>query len=485
MAAACRENRERVQTLHFSGTVTLTGRQFEDQRDPVAGKTYESQTREFSVWKDAVNLRWDETSNREVDGGTGEVLYNVPYGEHFCDATEADRQALQRKFGTTQSTRRNLITADEGYLYQPESNALFFGQRNRGGVEEQQEVAFALNRTFMGGTLDQFVDRWAELAKRRDQSQEVTHLEPGQYLLRTAVNVALPGEQPYTSTLQAVVDLDKGGNVMSYVVNDGGQVRSTGQFEYMNVDGTWVVAHAEVAEMIGPDGVPMTNAVYEIRPEGVQINAPIDPRIFTFEGLEVRRGALVVNQKTGENYLYDEDMTIEQKAALWVAREREKRAEAGTRAPQDSSPPPVQQPSKELRQSQAPLPPGGGPAPEPHATSAPGLVAVEPIPRGGMPARTVQTDTLPAQVCSEPNFAPGVPATSQTVLTPATSQKLVAAQPASSQRAERGAPGPPATGGWMPPTTVVTALVIGAGCVAALGIVLRKKLASRAAGRRG
>jgi hypothetical protein len=94
------------------------------------------------------------------------------------------------------------------------------------------------------------------------------------------------------------------------------------------------------------------------------------------------------------------------------------------------------------------------------------------------------TDTKPAPLRSEPNLAPVVPATSQTVLTPATSQETVAAQPASSEPEEQEDPGSLAAGGWLPRKAEITAVVVAVGGVAAL-VMLRRKQTIRTAARRG
>jgi hypothetical protein len=455
IAAACRENRARIQTLQFSGTVTLTGRMLEGQWDPIAGETYNSQTRDFCVWNDGVNLRFDGTSNRTVDGGTREVVYNVPYGEHFCIATDADRQALKREFGTTQTTERNLITADEDYSYRPESNYLELGLRNPGRVEQHPEVAVALNRTFQGSALDEFVDRWEELAKRGDRSVEVTHLEAGQYLVRTTVNLVLQDQQPFTGIGEAVVDLDQGGNVISYVGQVNGQVQTRSQFEYMNVDGVWVVAHAEVAWPIGPDGVPMVNAVYEVPRAGVRINAPIDPRVFSFEGLAVRKGAYVSDQKAGETYVYD-DVPVDVKAALWLAREMEKeRANAAAEAPQSLPPAQVDAPAAMPQPGQASPPAVTAAVPKARPTSVP--VATAPTSRAAPP-----TDTRPA-------------ATQPVATRPATTRPAASRPVSVVQVVQPDNPTlPPPAGRSFVPSPAVTAVVVTAGCAAALAIGIWK-----------
>lgn len=453
IAAACRENSARIRTLQLSGTLILTGGRYEGQWDPIADQTHNSQTREFSVWKDALNCRFDVTADREMDGATGEVHYNLAYGEHITSYARLDLAALKRQYGTPQSTRQTIVTPNKVYRYRPEANQLelndFFTAR---ALDEQPEteMQLVLNKAFAGFTVAEFVDRWAELASRGDRSIETTSLGDGKYRIRTAVE----GKPTLACASEAIIDLDKGANVLSYVGQIDGQIVRTGQFDYMQAGGAWVVLHAEVAELVGADSAPMVKVVYDVHPESVRINEPIDPQVFTFEALAVRRGALVFDSDTGEEYLYD-DVPLHVKVALAMEREREEElAEAEAQAAQSPPPIPVEEPAQEL-QPVEPAPPAVAAAgPAKRATSGPGkTVVVTPTSRATPPP-----DTVPAHAPVDTR-----------VLTTRPVPKMEAAPP------DNPAPPPPSPAARpLVPSAAMTAAVVSVGCAAALGIGIWK-----------
>jgi hypothetical protein len=472
IAAACRENSARIESLQLSGTLTATGGWLEGQWDPIADQTYNSQTREFSVWKDALNCRFDVTADREVDGQTGEVIYHLPYAEHITSYAKLDREggfhALKREYGTPQHTTRTIVTPDQGYQYEPESNELRlnidpFTVR---ALNEQLGMQFALNRTLHGFTMAESVDRWAELATRGDRSIEVTPLGDGQYRIRSTVTAPHEGNPTHCSILDVVVDLDQGGNVLSQLYQTDGQIVETGQFEYMNVNGAWVVAHAEVARQIGPDGVPLVNAVYDVRPESIRINEPIDPVVFSFEGLGVRRGAHVQDHKTGEEYLYD-DIPLHLKVALAAAREKDKElAEAAAPAPQGPAPAEADRSAQELQEGQPGAAAGAAPVAQARATSGPSdFVVVTPTPAAEPPPDTMPVHELDQADRREARPPATRPADTH-VLTP-----RAPTQPA--ERREPAEPPAPPAGPWLP-STAVTVVAVSAGVAAALAIGIWK-----------
>lgn len=450
IAAACRENSARIQTLQLSGTFVATGGHHEGQWDPFTGETYNSQTRQFSLWKDALNCRLDVTADREVSP-ENEVNYNLPYGEHITSYAKLEREggvdALKRRYGTPQSTRRTIVTPDNTYRYKPELNQVELNDPFTARELDEQpepELQFALNKTLMGFTVAECVDRWAELAQRGDRSLEVTLLEGGQYRIRSTVTVQRTGGPPQCYTHDMVVDLEKGGNVLSYVRQTDGETVETGQFDYMNADGAWVVAHAEIASRVAP-GVPAANGVYDVQAESVRINEPIDPQLFTFEGLAVRSGALVFDAETREEYLYD-DVPLDVKVALAMEREREENlVEAEARAAASPPPGPADEPARGPRQSDPSKVP----------------VSMEPAGRTSEQPENVVVLTPTSQLAATQ------PATAPSRKSPHT--RVVATQPAPKVTADRDTATAPDRGRTVPSTTT-TAVVVSIACIAALGI---------------
>lgn len=497
IAAASRENSARIETLQLCGTLFATGGHYAGQWDPVTGQTYNSQTQQFAVWTDGVSWRYDVTADREVTP-ENEVVYNLPYGEHITSYAKLDREggvdALKREFGTPQSTNRTIVTEAAVYQYRPEANELDLNNRLAVMVlEEQVGVQLARGKVIPGGlTMAELVDHWAELAQRGKRSVEVTSLENGEYLIRTAGFVTREGKPALSCTSEVVVDLDKGGNVVSYIGQVDGRIVESRRYSYMNVGGAWVVSHAEIGAMFSPDGTPTVNGVYDVHAESVRINEPIDPQVFGFESLGVRRGALVFDAETREEYLYD-DVPLHLKVALAMEREREEElAEAAAQAAATALPAPA--PTEENRQREeaavrtAKRESGKAAtrAAEPTAAREPGVTNLSSVAGhdsavvsgsaeiGATPAPVLAppTETRPAQESSEPNV-PEVRGPDRQVSERDT--RILTPPPAPVAEFE-----PPENAGSRPgkghtvPSAVATAVVVGAGCAAAILIGIRR-----------
>jgi hypothetical protein len=477
IAAACRENSARIESLQLGGTVVLSGRRMEGHWDPIANRAYNSQTGVFSVWKQPGSCRFDGTYDHVVTSA-GEVVYHVPYAEHIISGDRLEREGgmteFNRKYGTPQTTERIVVTPGNTYRYHPEDNFLMVdGDDAAGKIEGEKEMGLALNRVYGSRfTIAERIERWFESAQRGlHGSVDVVGLGQGRYRIRAPASPEAPDGE------ETVVDLDKGGNTLSYTTRKGGQVAERNEFEYANVGGAWVLIHADMNEL-GPDGAVDTHVVYQVDPQSLHVNEPIDPQVFTFEGLNVRKGAHVINAKTREEFLYD-DVPLHVKAALAEAREQEEDlAQAAARVPESPAPLAAQRASRQLPAGQTLPNPAGRPEQEPHVISAPGVVAIGSIPRANQPPQT-----MPAETRSAPSVAT-TPPTPHEATPPAppqksvvTSQNTVVTPTAAHQRAQPQSPAPPVpepSSGWAPPATVVTGVVVGVGCLAALGVAIKR-----------
>jgi len=268
----------------------------------------------------------------------------------------------------------------------------------------------------------------------------------------------------------------------------------TAQFDYIHVGGAWVLAHADMA-YFALDGFPTVQATYVVDPNSVRINEPIDPQVFTFEALGVRRGALVHDYKTGEEYLYD-DVPLEVKVALAQARELEEQA-AAEQAASMSEPMEAGQSPEDLPNLGYSAPPVteeslaevGAPPPAPSPTSP-----SEPVrhklpqpdaqaPRPGEKAASSDGPKAGDVVVLEPSRPAPTPET-----TPAEATgdvKVVATQSASgadereSANPASGTPGSRGLGG------VVVPAALSAACAAVVAIALWKLTHRTAAPRPG
>jgi hypothetical protein len=438
IAAACRDNTQRISTLQLSGTAVLTGRRFAGMRDPFNGQTYDSQNRSFSVWRDASgNARLDVTADRETDGRTPEVQYNLPYGEHIMSCRKLQREggwgAVERENGTPQSTARIIVNSSESYRYEPERNQLYLNQPGSRPLDEELEMQLALNRVPDAGTGAELLERWAAMADQPGRSVTLMELGGGQYHVRLTIDTLEAEGRASSYTRDVVVDLERGGNIVSYAAQTDGNLVEKGQFDFMNVGGAWVVAHAEVDGGIGPDGVPMVKAVYEVQPESIQINRTVDPQVFSLASLDVRRGALVHDSNTDEPYLYD-DVPLEIKIALALEREREEEAAASAEQ-QDAQEGAAEQPMPQVARPKADN--SRSPAPEAaktakDASSSYVLLTSEP-PRvrepSTRPTATARVIVEPAKAAEPTTPDEGIPARSPpavTTLVPGTAATVVA-----------------------------------------------------------
>jgi hypothetical protein len=461
IAAACRENSERIKSLRVSGVLVATGTHYQGWWDPIAGLTYNSQTRTFSLWKDGSNSRFDQTTDHEGEPG-GEVAYHMAYGEHIMSSAKLEREgglsALLAKYGTPQNTKRTIVSADNALQYKPEDNEVKLNEPSLArGVEEERARLWALNKTLLDMTLAEAIDRLVELAPSDHRSIEATPLQGGQY----RIHVEVPA--PRSPTLDMVIDLDQGGSVLSFTRSKDGQTDATGQFRYMSVGGAWIVAHGENWSIL-PNGETQ-QLVYDVNPESVQVNEPIDPQVFTFEGLNVRRGAHVFDHKTHEEYLYD-DVPLYVKDALALAREREEElALAESIAGHPLSPPTV---------AGVPTPQPPPPAPEQGAAPA---AAPNDAPSGPSSIAVVSPD-VPASKPPSTRPAPAEAGDVRVVTPTPTTRPITTRSVSVVQQPEPNTakPAEPAAGVGeaKPARGMTTLLVVGAGCAAAAGIVTWK-----------
>ncbi len=478
IAAACRENQARIQSLQLSGTVVRTGRWFERQWDPITNERYKSQTRTLSVWKDSVNCRFDVSADR-VTTESGEVNYNVPYADHIMSHEKMEREGgwteFLRRYGTPQTTTRQIVTADRTWLYQVELNQLEIDgdmvvMMQRG----DEDLAFACNGVTYGLTTSEVIDRWVELAQRGDPGRSLAVTGLGSSLYQ--IHLTISGQNGATETFETIVDLDKGANPVSRVKRRDGRITEAAEFEYMKVGSAWLVRDAKYTEF-ALDGAVDKCAVYHVAPDSVRVNEQIDTQVFQFEGLGVRKGARVVDAKTREEYLYD-DMPLHLKAALAAAKEREEvLAEAAARAAEYPVPAPAPSP--------APRPQPGQPeSPRPVAPATPGTADTAaasrddapsplqgrlPIPHGAAAMETTPTEEIlePKRPQTRPEPAEAPEATQPAPTRPTATRPVKdvqVRQPEQTPSTTEPARQP------LVPSATATAVAVGAGCVAAIGI---------------
>jgi len=442
----------------------------EGQWDPIANQMYNSQTQQFSIWKDSVNCRVDVTMDRWTDE-TGTVVYQVPAGEHITSVAKLEREGgmleLKRKYGTPLNTFRQIVTPANNYRYQVEANQVAIDvPQLPAAIEHEQVLQLALNKVSGRFTPAGLVDRFAELAQSASpdlvQSLEVAALGEEQLRVRSTVVSSHDRNQRTTSVLEVVVDLGKSGNIVSYVRRENARVVETGECQYVGAGGAWVLAHAEIVQYAA-DGIVDFRTVYDVTPASIRVNEPIDPFIFTWEALDVRKGAHVVDHKTGDDYWYD-DAPLHVKLALALAREKEEEAaEAAARARETATAVPA--PPEPV---QRPLPTPAEPAPAPIAASTARDLGPTTTQRAG--PRT-ERDETPKRRKSAP-----LPPESRPTTTRPTTTRPAGPAPLPEAAASPGDAVPPAaeTAERNSPTTTATVVAISAGCVAAVGIGLWK-----------
>lgn len=466
IAAVCRENSARIVSMQLSGTMVMTGRRFENQWDPVANETYDSRTHQFSIWKDALHCRFDVTTDRTINE-QGEVIYNLPAGEHIASVAKLERDGWEgrverkRKYGTPQTTQRRIVSPAANYWYQVEGHRVSIGHPNlHRHINNTLEMRLAMNKVFFKAfTMAELIDRWAELCHRGGSDAprllEVIPSADGQYRVRV---VSATG----ADSSEIVVDLKRGGNILAY--KESGRTTASGQFDYAKAGDAWVLAHAEIAEY-GADGVLDAHMLYVVDPASIQVNEPIDPYVFTWEALDVRKGAHVTDIPTGSTYWYD-DLPTDLKIAIALAREQEEEAaEAAARA-------------RETPAAPAPATAEPRPQPSPTDTEQPSTPTIASTAREAKPSveRMAAEPTDRVETPQTGTSTPLPPESRPTATRPAATRPsarppLPEAEPAAADDAAAAAAGPTER---QTPTHTATVVAVSAGCVAALGIGLWK-----------
>jgi len=298
--------REHVQVSEANEAVDLEGRRF---------GTYTSEVR---FWAEGDRRRADMHSNRTFAGG--KVLYHLPHGEHIVPRRfgQPDVDALKRMYGTTETTTRRLVTDGKYYDYLDEGKLLMIG-------EPPRSESYVLPASFMmmvegalasSRTLAQDLQALLRLGATVSPPQD---LGKGRFLIRAGYTNS---RLKLTRSVEYVLNASKGYTLESirdsFTTPNGTFPFVYADFEYNSVGGIWVLSKGR-RRIYNPDTHDFEHEMsLEVVSESLRINEGVDPSVFSVDSLGIAKGALVTDQITGEQYLYN-DLPIDLKIAQVMA----------------------------------------------------------------------------------------------------------------------------------------------------------------------
>ena len=114
------------------------------------------------------------------------------------------------------------------------------------------------------------------------------------------------------------VDSNKGCTVQRIRTFNENQLSSESEFEYAEIDGAWVMVGATTTSYNPGSGKVERRVSLQVDQDSLKVNQLIDQKMFTVDSLGIRKGSLISDQLTGQEYLY-EDVPLHLKHAVQEA----------------------------------------------------------------------------------------------------------------------------------------------------------------------
>ena len=150
------------------------------------------------------------------------------------------------------------------------------------------------------------------------QNIQVTELNNGLY--RIDVNIEVPSEAETTNaTMSLWVNPREGYSVTCVEETINGEKHFNGKYRYVERNGAWVLVGLETNDYNRKTGKIEARTILEVNEESLKVNQPIEDDIFTVKSLGIRKGARVVDEIKGEEYVFD-DIPMHLKVAVAEAQ---------------------------------------------------------------------------------------------------------------------------------------------------------------------
>ncbi|MFA6135280.1 MAG: hypothetical protein WC869_14810 [Phycisphaerae bacterium] len=115
------------------------------------------------------------------------------------------------------------------------------------------------------------------------------------------------------------IDPTRGFTISSITDTMNGQVEFEGHYEYYEAGGAWILVGAKTIEPESTSG-DASKITMTVDKESLTVNEPIAKEVFSVKALGIRKGSRVVNEDTGEEYVYN-DIPLSVKIMVCEAQE--------------------------------------------------------------------------------------------------------------------------------------------------------------------
>jgi hypothetical protein len=281
------------------------------------GKVYGDQNATISMWADGTNIRSDVSWDRTLDLSNKRINYNLPFAEYMAPKSQVNLDKLLRDHGITRTTRQSISMADRQLAFVPEAKELEITAANS-TPRFQSECNMLVRQRVVGG------QSLSEYLKTKSNAKNTVKFEvhdtpDGQYEIhRYWINGDESRDDPAGHTV-IVVDPQKGFSVQSFTSSVSGRTEVDFRYSYTAVDGIWVLTGVANKYYSSDSSKPVRTIIFSLGPQSLQVNQPIDAKVFSIEALRLPKGTHVNDRIENQEYLYN-DIPLHLKAGLVEAK---------------------------------------------------------------------------------------------------------------------------------------------------------------------
>lgn len=285
------------------------------------GKSYKSQNSDFEIWKDGPKLRSDIVIDRTFDFDNNKVKYNLPFGEYVMPSREwaQKKEEIERKHGVTQTTLKVLRLADKQCNYFVESKDVTIDKTVDYFPGPNACEWITEGRIFYGVTFPEYIKDKAKLPSTK--SFEVEDLGGGRYAVYENFN-GTTKEKEFAGRTRIVVNASQGYTIESYTRKAEDSIIYDAEYKYAKKGNAWVIVggYFKRYDWMGQENKVKSTVSLTVDADTLKVNEPIDPKVFTFESLNILKGSLVRDSIEDKEYLFN-DVPIHLKVSLAKAQD--------------------------------------------------------------------------------------------------------------------------------------------------------------------
>jgi hypothetical protein len=290
-----------LKSLHFEANVRFENDLWKQAKDK-EGKSYGDRHASIELWQQGNLLRANVMRDRTYSMDGNSIQLYVPFGEHIIpNATGEEKERIVQQYGVPQFTTRVLTLPNEEHTYMVESKEVIIDSPGAHFLEPQclwPRGYRVVNNMSLTEKLRRAVQR----------GLDVRIHDLGDGLVEITTSVTYKDKLLVDIIGKTVVHMDenKGYTVQSVRSFTGSAMDRESHYEYVQINGQWIMQKGVSIDYDNSTGAKTGSVSFEVTPDSIKVNEPIDPGTFTISSLGIAKGALVRNTLTGEQFLYED-----------------------------------------------------------------------------------------------------------------------------------------------------------------------------------